>query len=106
MDRTVIGEYFRARRWAGSALVMLAITMLWFVISVQLFGVLHIPLSYAARGAAPPWSIRYMQIIGYFCLLSAAIDLVGLIRDKRKTLAWMVLAACILSFAALGAASE
>jgi hypothetical protein len=106
VNREVIGEYFRARRWGGSALVMLAITMLWFLISVQVFGILHIPLSYAARGVAPRWSVRYMQVIGYCCLISTAIDVVGLIADKRKTMAWIVLAACILSFAALGAASE
>lgn len=84
MNREVIGEYFRARRWGGSALVMLAITMLWFLISVQVFGILHIPLSYAARGVVPRWSVRYMQVIGYCCLISTAIDVVGIDSGQTK----------------------
>jgi hypothetical protein len=47
-----------------------------------------------------------MQTLGYCCVAAAAIDIVGLIADERKTMAWLVLAGCVLSFAALGAASE
>jgi hypothetical protein len=106
MYSEIVYSYFNGRAWAATALILLVITMVSFVVSVQVLGGMHIQLSYAAQNSAPRWSVIYMRIIGYLCLAAAAIDVIGLIRDKRKAMAWIVLVVCVLSFAALGSATE
>jgi hypothetical protein len=101
-----IGELLDGRKWGVAALVLLVLTVACFVASVQVLGDLNISLSYARHASMPHWASVYIRVLGYCCLLAFGIDIVGLILDRRKGIAWGVLAGCVLSFAGMGSAFE
>jgi hypothetical protein len=106
MDLETIGEFFEGRKWGASALILLVLTMVCYLLSIQILGSFHIYLSYARAAQMPRWVSIYIRVMGYLCLTAMVIDVAGLIIDKRKGMAQGVLAGCILSFIGMGCAVE
>ena len=103
MDRETISEFFEGRKWGLSALILVGLDFVWFVVSVQVLGAMNISLNHAAL---PRWVVRYMWAIVFGLAVALAMGVVGLIIDKRRAYAGLAMAAFVFSLALYGCAFE
>ena len=106
MDRETLGEFFEGRTWGVCALILVGLNIVWFVLTVQVFGGLDIHLDYARRTALPHWASLYMRVTVLSLLPVLPVGVVGLVLDKRKVTAWLAVTAFLFLLPLYGSAFE
>jgi hypothetical protein len=106
MDRETISEFFDGRTWGLSALILIGVVAVWFVVSVQMLGASGVSLDYARRAELPRWVSVYVGIIEFSLFVALPMGIAGLFVDKRRGYAGLAVAAFVLSLAMFGCAFE
>ena len=106
MDREVLREGFGGRAWGAAALFLIVLNLILLIVSVQILGAHGIDVHFASRSRMPRWAGIYVAALTLWLVAPLIAGIVGVILDKRKSMAWGALAGCVVAFIAYGCAAE